>query len=319
MPVQIFTGNIIAVIWDFDKTLIPGYQQDPLFAHYGIDAKEFWDEVNGLVSFYNKHDIKVSTDTIYLNHILTYVSQGYFGDLTNSRLRQFGQELEFYDGMPEFMGRVDDAIAANPRFAAHDIAVEHYIVSTGLRQIMLGSKAASRTYGIWGCEFIEQPAGRGYLQEGQQPSLDQSTITQVGYFLDNTTKTRAVWEINKGTNVDPNIDVNARIAPEDRRVPIRNMLYVADGPSDIPIFSILDQFGGRRLGVYNPEQESHFLEAKRLQDQGRVDHFVEADYSEGTPASRWIFATLEEIGEKIVRDRERALTDRVHRGAHHVT
>lgn len=268
MPVPIFTGNRVAVIWDFDKTLIPGYQQEPLFNHYDVDAKKFWDEVNGLVEFYKKGNIQVSPDTMYLNHMLTYVNEGIFDGLTNQRLREFGAEIAFYSGLPGFLDLLKDSIETNATFAQHEVAIEHYIVSTGLRQIMLGSSIASSVKGIWGCEFIEEPAGSGYLETGQQPSLDRKPVSQVGYFLDNTTKTRAVWEINKGANVDPYIDVNATIAPEDRRVPIRNMLYVADGPSDIPVFSILNQYGGRTLGVYNSEQEKHFLEVKRLRDPG---------------------------------------------------
>jgi len=76
-----------------------------------------------------------------------------------------------------------------------------------------------------------------------------------------------------------------QFAPEDRRVPFRNMIYVADGPTDIPVFSILNNTGGRTLGVYNPDQAKHFRNVKSLQDQGRIQHFAEADYRPETNAA----------------------------------
>lgn len=89
--------NTIAVIWDFDKTLIPGYMQDPLFEKYGVDSEQFWKEVNSLPEKYQKRGIRVGKDTIYLNHILTCVQQGIFKDLSNSILNNLGEQLEFYN------------------------------------------------------------------------------------------------------------------------------------------------------------------------------------------------------------------------------
>jgi hypothetical protein len=89
------------------------------------------------------------------------------------------------------------------------------------------------------------------------------------------------------------------------------MLYVADGPSDIPIFSIINQYKGQTLGVYNPTQDKHFRGVKRLRDQDRVKEVVEANYVEGTTAYRWIMTTLEEIAQQIVQTRDEALRARV--------
>ncbi len=319
MAVNLFTGNVIAVIWDFDQTLIPGYQQRPLFQAYDVDEGEFWKEVQQLTQHYGAAGLVVSPDTLYRNHILTYVKAGRFPGLTNPRLRELGAELSFYPGMPDFLMASRKVIEGNPQFGRHGVTVEHYVVSTGLRQIILGSRAAEHLNGVWASEFIEEPAPPGYLDGTYQPKLTgDSPVSQVGYFLDNTTKTRAIWEINKGTNVDPQVGVNDLIAPEDRRVPLRNMLYIADGPSDVPVFSIVNTYGGRTLGVYNGATDLHFREVKGLRDQGRVQHFAEADYEEGSLAHRWIMTSLEEMASVIVRDRERALADKVKSSAKHV-
>jgi hypothetical protein len=318
MAGPLFEGSVIALIWDFDGTLIPGYQQDPLFEHFGISRDEFWKEVNGLTSYYETRGVVVSPDTIYLNHILTYVQEGKFAGLNNEMLRAFGKRLEFYPAMPDFLALCKTAIEDDPVFQDRDISVEHYIVSTGLRQVMIGSAAAPLVDGIWGCDFIEAPAASGFLKAPEGPPKAPSVITQVGYFLDNTTKTRAIWEINKGCNKDPNIGVNDHIAPQLRRVPLRNMMYVADGPSDVPVFSILNQYGGRTVGVHNGTEE-HFEQVAKLRDQGRVQHFVRADYSPGSEAYRWIMRELKDMARVIVRDRERLRADQVQPAARHVT
>jgi len=319
VAVNLFTGNVIAVIWDFDQTLIPGYQQRPLFRAYDVDEGQFWDEVDHLGSHYADAGLQVAQETLYLNHILTYVKEGKFGGLNNARLRELGSDLTFYPGMPEFMVEATKEIESDDRFVHHNVRVEHYVVSTGLRQMIVGSQIQGHVKDVWACEFIEDPAPPGYLEDGVQGSLGQDgEITQVGYFVDNTTKTRAIWEINKGVNVDAKIGVNDLIATEDRRVPLRNMLYVADGPSDVPVFSILNKYGGKTLGVYNPDQETHFRSVKSLRDQGRVQHFAEANYQPGSTAHRWIMASLEEMATVIVRDRERALDDRVSPSAKHI-
>lgn len=319
MPAALFTATVIAIIWDFDQTLIPGYQQDPLFTEYKIDANEFWGEVGALDEHYKHQELVVSQDTLYLNHILTYVKDGHMPGLSNTKLKELGAKLTFYPGIPEFLDLARSHIQGASRFAAHGITVEHYIVSTGLRQMILGSAVSPHVNGVWASEFIEEPAGRGFLKTSGKLPIDDHEVKQVGYFLDNTSKTRAIFEINKGSNVMPQIGVNDTIAPEDRRVPFRNMIYVADGPSDIPVFSILNSMGGRTLGVYNPGQDKHFRNVKSLQDQGRIQHFAEADYRAGTNAARWIIASLDDIASSIVSDREKLLEERVHGSVGHVT
>ncbi len=319
MAISLFTGNVIAVIWDFDQTLIPGYQQVPLFREYGINSGQFWEEVDALGAFYRQAGLAVSQETLYLNHLLTYVEEGPLEGLTNAKLRDLGAELPFYPGMPDFMALAKKEIESIPEFIHHEITVEHYVVSTGLRQMILGSQIASHVKDVWASEFIETPAPPGYLIDGVQTSIEpEAAISQVGYFVDNTVKTRAIWEINKGVNVDSRIGVNDHVEERDRRVPLHNMLYVADGPSDIPVFSILNKNGGRTLGVYNPDQDSHFREVKGLRDQKRVQHFAEANYEPRSSAHRWIMTTLEEMANNIIRAHERALDDRVSRSSKHV-
>jgi hypothetical protein len=230
MPQSLFTQSTIAVIWDFDKTLTPDYMQGPLLRKFKVDEKTFWEETNGLTEYYRRGGtINISHDSLYLNHILAYVQAGIFAGLTNKLLLDLGAEIQFYEGLPAFFKSIKDMVAGRDEFARHGIAVEHYIVSTGLRQMILGSRIAQHVDGVWGCEFVEHLAKPGYLKE-QAALFGDGLIQGIGYALDNTTKTRALFEINKGTNKLPDIDVKASVAPEDRRIPFQNMIYIADGP-----------------------------------------------------------------------------------------
>jgi hypothetical protein len=320
MPQQLFLQNIIACIWDFDKTLIPGYMQAPIFDHYRVDSKKFWQEVNELPNYYRKNGLDlIVPDTVYLNHFISYARDGIFKGLNNKRLRKFGAEIGFYKGLPEFFDEVKHFVKANPAYRQHDIRVEHYIVSTGLRQMILGSKIAPYVDGVWGCEFVENPPKAGYLDPaGPKASRSSKIISQIAYALDNTTKTRAIFEINKGTNKISDIEVNANIPDEDRRVPIQNMIYIADGPSDIPVFSIVNRFGGRTFAVYQTGSKDEFSQVNNLQKQGRVQSYGEADYTGGSQTAMWIENAISEIAEFIVINRQRALGDKIGKPPKHL-
>ncbi len=316
----IFPQNVIAVIWDFDKTLIPGYMQAPLFRRYDIDPVSFWEEADGLVEFYRSRGAgMVNPDTLYLNHLLTYVREGRMAGLTNDLLRSLGGEIEFYEGMPEFLGLFKKEIESHPDYADHGITVEHYVVSSGLRQMILGSTAASFFEEVWACEFSEEIAQPGYLESGKLFAQDDRVLREIVYTIDNTTKTRAVFEINKGTNKHPGINVNSKIAREDRRVPFQNMIYVADGPSDVPVFSVVEQNGGKTFAVYKPASPAEFGQVNRLLEQGRIDAYGPADYTEGSQTAMWLENAAESIAERIVRDRSRTLADSLGAPPSHVS
>jgi hypothetical protein len=308
MPVPLYTQTVIACIWDFDRTLIPGNQQAPLFAAYGVDEDHFWAEVEGLPEFYRRRGSTISRDSAYLLHILSYVEAGIFEGLTNARLLELGAELEPAPGMPEFLESTRRHVASVGEFAAQGIKVEHYVVSTGIRPMIEGSVFAPHLDGIFANCFLEDTAPPGYLDH-----LDMTDsvgrITHIGQMSDNTTKTKAIFEINKGVNRNSTVDVNARMSEEQRRVPIRNMIYIADGPSDVPVFSILNQRGGKTLGVYTTEPRNNFRQVKELQEQGRIQGMAKADYREGEAAALWLMDSIDQIATEICGTRADAFAD----------
>lgn len=318
MASLLFTQNIITCIWDFDKTLIPGYMQAPLFRRYGIDEPNFWKEVNSLAEHYRKRGYTVSGESAYLNHLLTYVRHGQMKGLNNAVLRECGREIEFYPGLPEAFRELREVARGRPEYVKHDLTLEHYIVSTGLAEMVRGSKIAPVVDGIWACEFIENPLPPGFLNQTELGIETEVEISQVGSIIDNTIKTRALFEINKGTNKNSAIDVNAQIKPEDRRIPFQNMIYIADGPSDVPCFSVVKGNGGKTYGVHHPERRDEFMQNDRLRQVGRIDHYGPADFTSTSATMRWLTMHVQEMCDRVVADREAAVAKRVSRPPRHL-
>lgn len=285
-------ANIIAIVWDFDKTLVDGYMQDPIFEEYGINASEFWKEVNSLPKKYlDEQGVLVNPDTIYLNQFIRYAKEGKFKGLTNAKLKEFGAKLKFYQGIPEIFEKTKQLIEENPLYRAYDIKVEHYIVSTGMTQIIKGSSVMPYVEHVWGCELIE-----GIDNEGEP------CISEIGYTIDNTSKTRALFEINKGVHHLEGVKVNTKIPEEFRRVHFINMVYVADGPSDIPAFSLVNKNRGATFAIYPKGNMKAMKQVEQMRADGRVNMYAEADYTEGTTAYMWICNKITEFAERITKE-----------------
>ena len=311
--------HIIACVWDFDKTLIPGYMQTPIFEEYNVDETLFWREVNSLPALYAKKGIRVSPETVYLNHLLSFVKSGVMGGLSNAKLHALGGKIKFCEGILDFLDELRKVPEADEEFRKLDIKLEHYIISTGLAEMIRGSKIANKVDGIFACEFIEEPFPPYFTQ---QPEFDfnslSTQINQIGAIVDNTIKTRFIYEINKGANKNQDIDVNAQMSVTDRRIPIDNMIYIADGPSDVPVFSVVRNGGGKTFAVYDPENDAELEQNDMLQQSGRIDSYGECVYTKGTQTHKWLKMHVRKICERIVADYQRMVEARVGKAPKHL-
>lgn len=303
----LFLQNVIAVVWDFDRTLSPRYMQRPLFEEYGVNEEDFWREVNALPAYYARAGIEMQADTAYLNHILTYVAQGRMAGLTNAKLRELGGRIPLFPGLPDFFDELKTVVAAPP-FAEADIRLEHYVVSTGLKEMIRGSAIHAKLAGVFASEFVETAAGPGADLSATPAS---GPVSQIAGALDNTTKTRALFEINKGVGKHPAIKVNTAIPEEERRVPFKNMIYIADGPSDIPSFSVVKKHGGVAFAVYDPASDGQFKQVVDLHNAGRVNDYGEADYTPRSKTSRWLALTVEAIAQRMLSERTKMTGSKV--------
>ncbi len=314
-----FSQTVIAVVWDFDKTVIPGNMQTPLFARYGVDERAFWAEVDELRDFYLAHGAqRVADDSLYLNHILEYVRAGAFRGLSNAVLHELGSQLTFHPGMPEFLPALTASVEGDPTFERADITVEHYVVSTGLRPMIEGSAVRPHLTDVWACEFIEAHHPPGYDRPEQRELFPAREITALAYQIDNTSKTRALFEINKGTNKHPEIHVNSHLPADLRRVPFENMIYVADGPSDVPAWSVVRANGGRAFGVYQHGSIAQFEQINALLRDGRIHAFAEADYRPDSTAYLWLTTEVRRTAERIVEERQSELRRAVRSAPRHL-
>lgn len=310
----LFFQNVIALIWDFDKTLSPHYMQVPLFEEYGVDMDRFWSEVDGLPAYYRRAGINVPRDTCYLGHLLAYVREGRMPGLTNSKLRELGARISLYPGVTCLFERLA-AILTEPEFKNLDLRLEHYVVSTGLAEMIRGSAIADRLDGVWACEFIETAAKPGCDLSG---APDHGEISQIACLLDHTTKTRAIFEVNKGVNLQAKLSVNDLIPDEERRVPFKNMIYIADGPSDVPSFSVMRRNGGLAYAVFDPASQEQFAQAVTLLETGRVDAYGPTDYTVGSQTDMWLSLQVRRLARRIAQERESSFINRVAPGPAHV-
>ena len=303
--------NIIACIWDFDKTVIPGYMQTPLFETFEINETHFWKEVNALPEIYAKRGARVSPDTIYLNHLLSYIKNGALSGLTNAKLRELGQLLAFCPGLPELFPKLKSITEEQEVYKKHNIKLEHYIISTGLAEMIRGSKIADYVTDIFGCEFIEAPMPPHFSKQDELLIELDFEICQIGTIVDNTMKTRYIFEINKGGNVNASIDVNAFMEKGDRRIPIDRMIYIADGPSDIPCFSVVKKNGGKTYAVFQPGNDAEFAQNDALLNAGRIHAYGPADYTEKSTTSKWLSMHIRTICDSIVAECEKDLNESI--------
>jgi hypothetical protein len=292
--------------------------QAPIFKAFNIDEEAFWKEVNGLPEIYAQRGNRVSQDTVYLNHLLSFVKNGELKGLSNARLRDLGALLDFYPGVQELFESLKTLASDKPEYRKHNIELEHYIISTGLAEMIRGSAIAPLVEGIFGCEFIEAPLPPHYSRQDELPLNMEFELSQIGTIVDNTAKTRYIFEINKGSNKHPGIDVNAAIEAAARRVPIEHMIYVADGPSDVPVFSVVKSNGGKTYAVYNPESEAEFAQNDALLQAGRIHAYGPADYRHGSATAKWLRMHVRGICDTIVSDGEQALTENVRNAPRHL-
>lgn len=225
--------NIIALIFDFDDTLADD-STTKLLDSVGVNTAKFWREEMPPLT-----EAGWDPPLAYLHLMLRQTAPGMpLHGLTNAALREFGSKLEFYPGIPDLFG---DLEALTREHKASRPAIEFYIVSGGLEEVIRGSRVAQYMTGIRGCRFAEQ----------------DDVISHVMNSVSFTEKTRYIFEINKGF-VDERsnpYNVNKAVADADRRIPLQNMIYVGDGLTDVPCFSLISKNNGRAFGVFDPKKK----------------------------------------------------------------
>ena len=245
---------IVALLYDFDKTLCTTDMQNYAFIpSLGMTPAEFWEVAN---AFGRRNRI----DGI-LAYMYTMIRESQAKGLpfTRQDLVEKGRNIVLFPGVEDWFRRI------NAFGAEQGVRVEHYIISSGLREIIEGSAICGDFKEIYASEF--------YYDESGAPVWPKLAVNF-------TAKTQFVYRINKGVlDVSDDKTLNDSMPDDSKRVPFHNMIYVGDGLSDVPCMKMMRAYGGQAIAVY---QESNRLGVEDLLAKGRVDFIFKADYSEGT-------------------------------------
>lgn len=261
---------IIALMYDFDKTLCTKDMQEYGFIpSLGMSPSAFWGEVRQL------------TDSQEMDNILAYMykmvekAKEKKEIITKDTFKALGKGVEYFDGVETWFERV------NAYGGKMGVRIEHYIVSSGIKEIIEGTKIAHHFKKIYACEFMYDYTG---------------TIQWPKYAVNYTAKTQFLFRINKGvlTIDSQSADKLNQYTPEnERRVPFRNMIYIGDGLTDVPCMKLVKTNGGQSIAVYDPEKGKAAAEA--LLRDNRVNYVVPADYSSDSDIETIVFAIIKKM------------------------
>ena len=243
---------IVAVMYDFDRTLCTRDMQEYSFIpSLGITEREFWDFANVL-------GLQQDMDSVlaYM-YAMVKLSSDRGKPLQRQHLVNMGRNVEFFPGVTSWFARVSD------RGAQLGMQVEHYVISSGMKEIIEGTAIADCFKSIFACEFLYDSDGNAVWPK-----------TDVNY----TNKTQFVYRINKGVlDVANDVDLNRSMPDDSKRVPFCNMLYIGDGLSDVPCMKMMKAYGGYSIAVYQNRRK-----VESMLERDRVDFIYPADYREGS-------------------------------------
>ena len=251
---------IIAFLYDFDKTLCTTDMEDYAFIpSLGYTPAEFWGRANAF-GWENRMDG-------LLAYMYTMIQECAAQNIKLDRafLNHCGESIQLFPGVREWFARI------NAFGESLGVQVEHYVISSGLREIIEGSGIAQEFREIYACEFYYNENG-----DACWPKLD----------VNFTNKTQFVYRINKGfLDVSRDKELNDSMPDDSKRVPFTNMIYMGDGLSDVPCMKMMRAYGGQAIAVY---QASNRQGVEKLLADGRVDFIFPADYREGMELDRTV-------------------------------
>lgn len=246
---------VLAICYDFDKTLSPDDMQAQGYVQsVGYDVKKFWDEANALAA---ENDMDGNLAYMYK---MMRESEGRF--VFNRRsLEEYGANVKLFAGVAGWFERIK-------RYGAeHGVTVEHYVISSGLKEMIEGTEIARAG------AFEKIYASSFYFN-------DRGVAVWPAQTINYTNKTQFLFRIEKGVLDINDPAVNDYFPPEELRVPFRNMVYLGDSDTDVPCMKLVHSNGGHAIGVYHPETGDK-AKVLRLMRDNRIRYFAPADYSEG--------------------------------------
>ncbi len=247
---------VVAICYDFDKTLSPDDMQAQGYIQtVGYDIAEFWTESNSLAE-----DNDMDQNLAYM-YKLVQEAEGRL-IFNKETLADYGAQVCLFPGVEDWFERI--------RAYGEDkgVIVEHYIISSGLKEMIEGTSVARAG------AFERIYASSFYYN-------DKGVAKWPAQVVNFTNKTQFLFRIEKGILDINDPGVNDPISPDELRVPFRNMIYIGDSDTDIPCMKLVRTYGGYSIGVFDPKTHDKTKVHKMMRD-GRIGYYAPADYSDGT-------------------------------------
>lgn len=258
---------VLAICYDFDKTLSPADMQAQGFIQdIGYDVDRFWEESNEL-SYHNDMDQNLA----YMYKMVEEAEGNFF--VKRDALEAYGAKVKLFPGVDTWFERI------RQYGREKDVIVEHYIISSGLKEMIEGTSIARQ--GV----FEKIYASSFYFNS---KGVAKWPAQAVNY----TNKTQFLFRIEKGVLDVNDPGVNEYFPPEKIRVPFRNIVYIGDSDTDIPCMKLVNTYGGHSIGVYNPEFNDKEKVYQMLRER-RIKYFAPADYTEGSPIETLVHSIID--------------------------
>jgi 2-hydroxy-3-keto-5-methylthiopentenyl-1-phosphate phosphatase len=256
---------IVALMYDFDKTLSPKDMQEYGFiSELGMEPEDFWEKSRLNMVNHNMDQILA-----YMLTMLQEAEGRMF--LTRNIFNEMGRNVKLFDGLDTWFDRI------NSYGEKLGLDIEHYIISSGLKEIIQGTKIADNFKEIYAAEYCYN-----------EKNIPIWPAMAVNY----TSKTQFLFRINKGVlDVTEHKGLNESTPDNKKRIPFSNMIYIGDGMTDVPCMKLVKMNGGHSIAVYDDDRSV----ADSLLSQGRVDFVVKADYRENTEMEHTIHTILNQI------------------------
>ena len=272
----------MAICYDFDKTLSPDDMQTfTLIPSFGLDKKTFWEESNALAK-----DNLMDNNLAWMYQLLNY-SRVKRLPIKKEYFNKIGADVPLYNGVTTWFERM------NKYADSKGIELEHYIISSGLKEIIEGSKIASQFKRVYASSYL-------YTADG----VAEWPAQAVNY----TNKTQFIFRIAKGFYEEYDERVNNSMNDDALTIPYENIVYIGDSATDIPCMRLVKSKGGYSIGVYDPEKDNRDR-VYQLYTDGRISFYAPADYRARSDISRFMKQIIDEIASREAMKTERKVLD----------
>ncbi len=263
----------MAIAYDFDGTLANGNMPEHQFLpDIGMKPKEFWAEVKHLTKEHKADEVLV-----YMNLMLSKAAAAKV-PVRRDDFKARGKTIQLFDGVEEWFDRITGY------GKVRGVRVQHYLVSSGNAEIFAGTPIASKFAQVYASRFIFDPNG---------------VATWPALAVNYTTKTQYLFRINKGAlDLSDNSKINQFVEKRDRPVPFENMVFIGDGPTDIPCFRLVKEQGGLSVAVFKPHTKGARDKADNYINDGRVHCVAPAIYTDGSDLDRIIKANINVVAAR---------------------